>query len=219
MINKLDNQLGGLIGAFALLLISSCSPQHQAPVNLLFDIQPMNADGTLNAVIEIPAGTLAKYETSKETGEVIWSENSDGTKRTVDYLAYPANYGMIPGTWLPANLGGDNDPLDVFVLGAALERGSIVRVRIVGVMHAIDSGQHDDKLIAVQPSGAFSGVTDLNDLNRSYPGALTILETWLTNYKRANSMHLASTGSADTAYTIVRQAISAFADFPAQAQQ
>lgn len=219
MIRNIANQMDGFICAIALLLVSSCSPQHQAPVNLLFDVQPMNADGSLNAVIEIPAGTLDKYETNKQSGEVVWSENKNGTKRTVDYLAYPANYGMIPGTWLPANLGGDNDPLDVFVLGAALERGSVVRVRVIGIVHAIDSGEHDDKLIAVQPSGAFANVTNLNDLNRLYPGALPILETWLINYKRSNSMQLAGTGSADTAHTIVHQAISAFKDFPAQSHR
>ena len=44
--------------------------------------------------------------------------------REVKYLGYPGNYGMIPRTLLPKELGGDGDPLDVIVLGPAVERGS-----------------------------------------------------------------------------------------------
>ena len=34
--------------------------------NFIFDIFPFNEDGTINAVVEIPAGTLEKWEVTKD---------------------------------------------------------------------------------------------------------------------------------------------------------
>ena len=63
-----------------------------------------NAPMTVNAIIEIPQGSRAKYEVDKETGllkldRVIYSS-----------FHYPINYGFIPQT-----LGQDGDPLDILV--------------------------------------------------------------------------------------------------------
>ena len=63
-----------------------------------------NAPLAVNAIIEIPQGSRAKYEVDKETGllkldRVIYSS-----------FHYPINYGFIPQT-----LGQDNDPLDILV--------------------------------------------------------------------------------------------------------
>jgi inorganic pyrophosphatase len=39
--------------------------------SFLNDIEPINIDGTVNVVIEIPAGTLEKWEVSKIDGSII----------------------------------------------------------------------------------------------------------------------------------------------------
>ncbi len=91
--------------------------------NFLTDYDPINLDGTVNAVIEIPAGTTAKYETTKDTG-MLELEQKNGKPRFVQYLGYPCNYGLIPRSMLPKSKGGDGDPLDVCVLGPTVPIGS-----------------------------------------------------------------------------------------------
>jgi len=52
----------------------------------------------------------------KPDGIMKWAFE-DGKPRVIKYLAYPGNYGMIPRTLLPKELGGDGDPLDIIMLG------------------------------------------------------------------------------------------------------
>ena len=63
------------------------------------------APAVVNALIEIPQGSRAKYEVDKETGLLILD------RVIYSSFHYPANYGFIPQT-----LGQDNDPLDIVVL-------------------------------------------------------------------------------------------------------
>jgi inorganic pyrophosphatase len=59
--------------------------------NLLTSAPTRNPDGSVNALIEIPAGTNAKWEVNEE-GVLEW-EMKDGKPRVVRYLAYPGSYG------------------------------------------------------------------------------------------------------------------------------
>ena len=108
------------------------NPWHQ--VNIGKD-QPQ----TVDAIIEIPKGSRAKYELDKETGmlrldRVLYSS-----------VFYPANYGFIPQT-----LGEDHDPLDILVLSQIdIQPLCIVRAIVIGVMQMIDNNEGDDKIIAV----------------------------------------------------------------------
>lgn len=85
-------------------------------INKLFDkIAPINDDDTINAIVEIPTGTLAKWEMDKEnTDQVMW-EFKKGKPRVVQYLGYPGNYGAIPQTNLPKELGGDGEQDDKLI--------------------------------------------------------------------------------------------------------
>ena len=121
---------------------------HENGKSYLNDYQPQLENGDVNVVVEVPAGTTGKWEVTKPEGELRW-EVRDGKPRVVQYLGYPANYGMIPRTLLPKDLGGDGDPLDVVILGNAVPRGSVIPARLIGVMIMIDAGEQDDKLIAV----------------------------------------------------------------------
>jgi len=75
---------------------------------------------------------LEKWEVDKTDGKMKW-EFVDKKPRTINYLGCPGNYGMIPGTLLSKELGGDGDPLDVIVLGPPVERGSIVKCKLTSV--------------------------------------------------------------------------------------
>ena len=66
---------------------------------------PRNADGTLNALVEIPAGTNEKWEASESDPTLLeWERLDGGARRVVRYLAYPANYGIMPDTLQRAGL-------------------------------------------------------------------------------------------------------------------
>ena len=83
--------------------------------NYLTGYDSINLDGTYNVVIEIPAGTTAKYETNNKTG-MLELEQKGGAPRYVQYLGYPVNYGAIPRSVMLKSKGGDGDSVDVLVL-------------------------------------------------------------------------------------------------------
>jgi len=59
----------------------------------------------LDMVVEIPRGSRNKYEFDEERGVMRLD------RRIVGAVAYPADYGFVPGT-----VGEDGEPLDALVL-------------------------------------------------------------------------------------------------------
>lgn len=98
-----------------------------------------NAPTTVNAIIEVPKGSKAKYELDKPSGllkldRILFSS-----------VHYPSNYGFIPRTYCD-----DNDPLDILVLGQEpVAPLCIMRAKPIGVMKMLDQNEADDKIIAV----------------------------------------------------------------------
>ena len=107
-------------------------PWHDVPVG-------ENAPEEFQALVEIPKGSKVKYELDKDTGmlkvdRILYSS-----------IHYPANYGFIPRT-----LGDDGDPLDVLVLmQEPVYPLSLMIVRPIGMMHMVDDGENDEKIICV----------------------------------------------------------------------
>jgi inorganic pyrophosphatase len=184
-----------------------------AQPNLLRDIVPLCANDNVRVVVEIPAGTSAKWEVDKRDGQLKW-EQVDGTPRVVHFLPYPGNYGMIPRTAMPRVRGGDGDPLDVIVLGAAVPRGTILEVRLIGVLKLLDDGEQDDKLLAVAPATPLGQVPDIETLKRDFPGVLEIVETWFTSYKGPGRLKSKGFGGAREARRILQAAMAAYEDSP-----
>lgn len=117
---------------------------------------------------------------------------------------------MIPGTLLPKELGGDGNPLDVMVLGDPIERGTIVKCKLIGVLYLMDRGEKDDKLIAVKQGTSFYNFDDLEVLDDNYNGILEILQLWFTNYKGPNKMISNGYGDKETAMKILNSAVKAY---------
>ncbi len=94
----------------------------------------------VNAIVEINTGTLNKYETITESGQLKLDRVGYSS------LAYPFAYGAIPQTW-----DYDNDPLDIEIVNVMepLVPGCLVEARVIGVMKFEDNGEVDDKIIAV----------------------------------------------------------------------
>lgn len=187
---------------FLISLLISCTSVFATPTfskidtytikanqNYISTMPAKNKNGTINAIIEIPTGSNEKWEVSKVDGSIINWEFKNGQPRIVHYLGYPSNYGTIPNTALPKSLGGDGDPLDVLVLGSAMAQGSIVQVRLIGGLKMLDNGEQDDKLLAVPMTeqSPFNKINSIKEMQQYYPGVLTIIETWFSNYKGADA--------------------------------
>ena len=97
------------------------------------------------AVIEIPKGCKNKYELDKKTGAL----RLDRVLYTATH--YPANYGFIPRTY-----AGDHDPLDVLVLcQEEIYPLTLVECYPIGVLRMTDSGEDDEKIIAIPKKDPF----------------------------------------------------------------
>ena len=177
--------------------------------NFLTDYQPDNTDGTINVVVEIPTGTIEKWEVTKPDGTLKW-EFKNGKPRTVKYLGYPGNYGMIPRTLLSKADGGDGDPLDVLVLGSAQRRGAVVKARVIGVLKLLDGGEVDDKIIAVLDGEALASAGSPEEMNAKFPGVLSIVKTWFESYKGPGELTSDGYAGPDDARKVISSAKLSF---------
>ncbi len=177
--------------------------------HFLNDYTPKCENGDVNVVVEIPTGTLEKWEVDKKEGS-IKLEFVEGKPRIVQYLAYPGNYGIIPGTLLPKNLGGDGDPLDVLVLGDASERGAVIQCKIIGILIMKDRGEQDDKLIAVKKDSPFYEINSITELDENFSGVLEIVKIWFANYKGPGKIQVDAYLEKPAADSILEISISEF---------
>jgi len=185
------------------------SEEHSDPINLLTDINPIAENGVINAIIEIPAGTIDKWELNKTTGKIEW-EIVDNIPRKINYIGYPGNYGMIPKTLLPKQSGGDGDPLDILVLGPPAKRGEVLKCKVIGLLYLTDRGEQDDKLIAVSNNSSLYSIDTIEELNDNYKGISEIVQLWFTNYKGPNKLESKGFGNKDVALKILNEAIAAY---------
>jgi len=112
----------------------------QQKMNPLFGL-PVgdNAPEEINMLVETPMGSINKYEYHTQTGLLKLD------RVLYEKLPYPVEYGAIPQTW-----DEDNDLLDVMCLITyPTFPGCLISVRPVGVMIFNDSGEKDDKILAV----------------------------------------------------------------------
>ncbi len=152
-------------------------------MNLLHDISAgENIPETFNCIIEINKGSKNKYEIDKATGLIKLD------RVMVTAQDYPFDYGFIPQTdWY------DGDALDVVLLTTyPLFPGVLVECRPIAVMRMIDSGERDEKIIAV-PTGdvRFKDVKDLGDLN---PHFIKEVDHFMTTYKKIQNKEVSITG-------------------------
>ena len=114
----------------------------------------------VNAIIEINSGTISKYEIITESGQLKLDRVGYSS------LSYPFAYGAIPQTW-----DYDNDPLDICIVNVIepLVPGCLVEARIIGVMKFEDTGEVDDKIIAVLSDDRRSDhIKSINDLGEQF---------------------------------------------------
>jgi inorganic pyrophosphatase len=139
-------------------------------MNLWHDIDPGTKD-KITTIIEINKGSKNKYEIDKKTGLIALDRVLHTSQD------YPFDYGFVPKT-----LWEDGDPLDVVVLTTyPLVPGVMVHVRPVAIMHMVDGGESDAKIIGVPVEDPrFEHVQDIADINKH---TLREIEHFFLTYK------------------------------------
>jgi inorganic pyrophosphatase len=169
-------------------------------MNILHDISWGKSPEKINVIIEIPKGSLNKYEVDKETGLI----SLDRVSHTAQ--VFPFDYGFVPQThW------HDGDPLDVVVVTTApLFPGCLLEVRPVGVMDMIDSGESDAKIIAVPTKDPrFDHVQDVQDLPPHFVKEVT---HFYENYKKLQNKEVSipSVRGKEGALAVVAEAVGLY---------
>lgn len=177
------------------------SPWHDLPLRA-------DADGEYWMVTEIPKMTKPKMEiATKEPANPIAQDTKKGKLR--DYHG-PIfwNYGYLPQTWEDPTvkhpeLGvfGDNDPVDVVEIGSrAHTQGEIVRVKVLGALAMIDSGELDWKVLAVAADDPVAAdISDIGDLEAKMPGVVSGVREWFRWYKTPDGKGLNAFGFGEEA--------------------
>jgi inorganic pyrophosphatase len=156
------------------------------------------APESVKALIEISQGSRTKYEIDKETGllkldRVIYSS-----------FHYPVNYGFIPQT-----LGWDNDPLDILVLcSQSIQPLCLVDATVIGNMQMIDSGEYDDKIIAVATRDpSVNHIRSIEELPRHF---ISELRNYFEQYKvlEDKEVQIENFQNKEDAYKVITDAIN-----------
>lgn len=152
---------------------------------------------TVNALIEISEGSNTKYEIDKETGllkldRIIYSS-----------FHYPVNYGFIP-----QSLGQDGDPLDILVLcSESIQPLCLVEATVIGNMQMIDTGETDDKIIAVAAKDpSVNHIKNITDLS---PHFFSVLKNYFEQYKvlENKKVEINQFQEKEIAYKVINDAI------------
>lgn len=156
----------------------------------------------VNAVIEIPQGSRAKYEIDKDSGllkldRIIYSS-----------FYYPCNYGFIPQTY-----GDDKDPLDILVITSLpVQAMCLMQAKVIGVMQMIDSGDADDKIIAVAQNDP--SVNHYNNIEEIPPHFFEELRHFFEEYKKLEnkSVQVNEFGDKAKALAIIEDSFQQYKD-------
>lgn len=124
-------------------------------------------------IVEIPRNSNVKYEFDKNL-------NMMRCDRIISTsMLYPGNYGYIPRT-----LSGDGDPLDILlVCDYPIYPGTVIKVKVVGVLLTTDEKGEDEKLIAVPENNVDRSSIAINKLSDLGKHLLIKIKHFFEHYK------------------------------------
>lgn len=192
-----------ILRGVGLALLASVAASNAHSAHPMQAAQPADAPAQARLLVEIPAGGFTKYEA-----------DDDGLIHVDRFLsmpmAYPANYGAMPGT-----LAGDGDPLDALVITRApLYPGVLIRFRPLGVLRMRDGGAADEKIVGVPADDVDPTYADLREITDLPQIERDRIEAFFRVYKdlpagRAR-IELSGWGDAAEARALMRAAVDAF---------
>lgn len=157
----------------------------------------------IDVVVEIPKGSRNKYEFDEDTGDI----RLDRVLKSA--VHYPGDYAEIPET-----LGDDGDPLDAIIVNRfPTFPGCVVPVRVVGMLEMIDSGENDEKLIAV-PEGdhEFDSWKDIDDVPESVKGEIKEFFATYKNLEKGKEVKVGAWLGVKDAQKVFKAAQKAYED-------
>jgi inorganic pyrophosphatase len=126
----------------------------------------------VNAIVEIPKDSNAKYEYSAEHDCFVLD------RCLISSMRYPASYGFIPQT-----ISDDGDPLDILVYNTVpIQTGTLVECRIIGGLKTIDNGVLDYKILGI-PLYNPNNYTNISQIDEVF---LEVTADFFTHYKNYN---------------------------------
>ena len=182
-------------------------------MNPLFGL-PVGDDAPkeINMLVETPMGSINKYEFHTKTGLIKLD------RVLFEKLPYPIEYGAIPQTW-----DEDQDLLDVMCLVSyPTFPGCLISVRPIGVMLFNDSGEKDDKILAVPVDDIrFKHIKSIDDISEHQKDEIAF---FFERYKDLQFKYKGQTdkkvvvegwGGVEQAYKIIEEAQGLFKEtFP-----
>jgi len=121
----------------------------------------------VNAVVEIPKGTSAKYEYNPEL------DMFQLDRCLPSSMIYPCSYGFVPSTFAE-----DNDPLDILIYND--------ECNVIGALDMTDSGGRDWKILGT-PTSHVKKYRSLKDID---PLFLKIASYFFKHYKDLNNSYV-----------------------------
>ena len=196
-----------LLGVMLLACIGTAVAGEPGVRHPFHAAQAKDAPESVVLAVEIPAGSITKYEINEDG--LVFVDRFQSMP-----VAYPANYGSMPRT-----LAGDGDPLDALVLTREpLHPGVLVMFRPIGVLRMLDDGEHDEKIIGVptdKVDPTYAGIRDLADLPQIERDRI---EAFFRIYKDLpkgrNPVQLNGCGDAKEAKALIQASLERFSAQP-----
>ena len=159
-----------------------------------------NPPSNVNVVIEIPEGSGVKYELDKDSGAIFVDRVNYGA------MVFPFNYGFIPHT-----KAEDGDPVDVVVLSSQrFVPGSVVAVRVIGMLEMEDEAGIDTKVIAVPEQKIDPFMADIEDIEDIPQAVKDKIKNFFDRYKELEPKKWVKTKnflSREDAYKSIEKAL------------
>lgn len=156
----------------------------------------------VNAIVEIPKDSSAKYEYNAEYDCFMLD------RCLISSMRYPASYGFIPQT-----LSDDGDPLDILVYNTVpIQTGILVECKIVGGLKTIDCGVLDYKLLGI-PLYNPNNYNDIQDIDEMFLDVTSDFFTHYKNYNKATKpVSVEKWYRKETIHELIREKHTAYCD-------
>ena len=156
----------------------------------------------VNAVVEIPKGTSAKYEYNPEL------DTFQLDRCLPSSMIYPCTYGFVPSTFAE-----DNDPLDILIYNdVPIQRGTLVECNVIGALDMTDSGGRDWKILGT-PTSHVKKYRSLKDID---PMFLKITSYFFKHYKDLNNsfVKVGDWHGKQKTYNVIEECVERFKYHP-----
>lgn len=167
-------------------------------MSLFHTIKQDQAPKIIKVITEISKGDSVKYELNHEHGVLEVDRVLYGP------VHYPVVYADMPGTWNKH----DGDPLDVVIYTSGnIVPGVLVYGRVIGLLHMIDNGEEDHKIVCVNDRDPrYNHVNTVDDLlEYERKDLVTFMETYKYAQSGPGSIEVPGFAGVEEAYEYIKE--------------